>query len=160
MLFRTGSDTLMDLRRSAMATRARYESAMSRLGDRGNYMLQVGEVIAASWGFGALNGYAGGKGMTVLGVPLDLAFGLGAGWFGFVNLGSRMGEHAKALAFGALGSYFSTRGAVSGNNWKLRGGPLGLFRPKTAASGLLGDQSTGGASLADEALAQMVRPAA
>ena len=158
MLFRTGSDTLMDLRRSAMATRARYESAMARFGERGNYMLEVGEVVAASWGFGALNGYAGGKGFTVLGVPLDLAFGLGAGWFAFGNLGTRMGDHAKALAFGALGSYFSTRGAVTGNNWRMRGG---IFA-KTAgeSSGLLGDQSTGGGSLADEALAQMVRPAA
>ncbi len=160
MTFRTDAGTLMDLRRSAMATRARYETAMSRLGERGNYMLQVGEVVAASWGFGALNGYsiASGKGsFTLLGVPLDLAFGLGAGWFGFVNLGSRLGDHAKALSFGALGSYFSTRGAATGQTWRTRGG---IFKG-TAAAGLLGsDQSTGGASLADEALAQMVRPAA
>lgn len=155
-MFRSSGETLMDLRRQALVAKARLDGKLEEIGDKTNFAIEVAEVVASSWFFGALNGYQGGKGAVIWKVPVDLAAAVLFGGYAFLNIGKKSGDHAKAVAFGALGSYFSTRGAVTGNAVRLKGG-----NPVAGLLGsMFGDQTTGGGSLADEALANMVRPAA
>ena len=146
-----GEGTLMELKRSALRAQSQAKKVVENI-DKGVDAVQEGaEVAAAAFAFGLANGRVGGGGLKVplIGMPADLVFGLGMHLVTFIGgVREERARHYRAFANGALGSYFSTLGAQVGNQWL----------PKKLQA-LAGEETTGGAALADEELARMVRPA-
>ena len=148
-----GEGTLMELKRSALRAQSQAKKVVENI-DKGVDAAQEGaEVAAAAFAFGLANGRVGGGGLKVplIGMPADLAFGLGMHLVTFIGgVREERARHYRAFANGALGSYFSTLGAQVGNQWRATGKLL---------PAMAGEETTGGAALADEELARMVRPA-
>lgn len=153
-----GEGSLMELKRQALRAKAQAESVVEKI-DSGVLAITEGaEVAAAAFAFGVANGKVGGQGLRVpfVGLPADLAFGVVVHGVAFLSgMKEERARHYRALANGALGSYFSTLGAQVGLQWKTTGGLL----PGMSASKGDDDDTTGGGALADEELARMVRPA-
>lgn len=120
---------------SAQATLRKHEQVVSTV-------VNTAEVGAAAF----LCGVAQGKwpGTGVWGVPVDLVAGLGLHVLAFAGIGGKYSSHLHAFGDGALASYLVTLGRDVGS--KMSG-----------MAGVDGVGLSGGASLADEELARMVR---
>jgi len=113
------------------------------------------EVSFTSFLFGCAQGKFGGVAMW--GIPVDLVSGLGLHILGFTGVaGAKYGHHLHALADGALASYMNGLGRSVGRSFQTDTDRANIA---AAAATVSGDISgiTGGASLADEELARMVR---
>jgi hypothetical protein len=151
-------NTLMELKRQALRARDHALKVVDRFDSSVTAASEAAETAAAAFAFGVANGKVGGAGLRVpvLGVPADLAFGVGVHVVTLLaGVKEDKARHYRAFANGALGSYFSTLGAQVGDAWKRRGGGIhGLLGAMTDSDPTV----TGGGSLADEELARMVRP--
>lgn len=151
MAFYDGS--LASLRRGAVYSRG---YATSRpWGEAGEQFFTSLETVGSAFAFGIWGGYRAAQGgalIPFIGVRADLAVGIAAHLWAFWGSDDRMRAHWTALGNGALASFASTLGTGLGNTWKttgkLFGGMKGIDR-----------ETTGGSSLADEALSSFVRPA-
>lgn len=79
-------------------------------------LVRAGEVSAVALALGWWAGRqqkAGGENPSVMGVPLDLAVGVGAHVLGIMGVGGAE-EHFKAIGDGGLATYFSTLGYTAG----------------------------------------------
>ena len=111
------------------------------------------EVAMSAFTFGMIQGKWKDKGGLTLGLPVDLMAGLGLHAAAvFLPWGSDYKHHLHAFGDGALASFFTTTGYRVGERWA-RGGNL-----RAGLSGIFGDAPvSGGATVADEALSNLVR---
>lgn len=145
----------MELKRQALRAKAHADGIVERIDGGVEALKEMSLVGGTAFAFGVANGKVGGGGLKVpfVGIPADLAVGVGMHCVAFMSgMKEERAKHYRAIGNGALGSYLSTLGAQVGNQWKVSGKLLPSF--------LLGDDATtGGGSLADDEVARMVRPA-
>ena len=138
--------------RKAQAQMAKRDEIMAR-------GITAVEISASAFVFSVINGKfaAPGGSVGLKGVPLSLIAGIGAHLLGFSNaLGAKNASHVHAFADGALASFMGDIGRSVGARMQ-----TAADRERIARSGVSGDgDATGGASLADEELARMVRAGA
>lgn len=115
-------------------------------------VITTSEVSAAAFLFGLAQGKFGG--VAIVGVPIDLLAGLGLHIAAFMGIGGRNAHHLHAFADGALGSFFNALGRHVGSQYQTEEDRQRMLSRKPFA--LMGNETTGGASLADEELARMV----
>lgn len=143
------SGSLVRARGGAIAA---YRAARSKVAKHervAGTVIQTAEVGAAAFLCGVVQGKWPNK--SLMGLPLDLTAGLALHIMGFAGVGGKYASHMHSFGDGALASYLVTVG-------KGVGATLTLPDPFTTSKG---DSSfaglSGGASLADEELARMVR---
>jgi hypothetical protein len=143
---------IIRFKHQAESMKARAKSALAKADQAVDALVRTSEVSLAAFGFGVLRGrFADQGGVTLLGVPVDLLSGVGFHILGLAGVGGAKAHHLHAFGDGALAAYFASLGTRVGVGWA-KGGGAGISGLLDAAAG-----RTGGASLADEELARMVR---
>lgn len=127
--------------RSARAKVAKHERVAGTV-------IQTAEVGAAAFLCGVVQGKFPNK--NLFGIPYDLAAGLALHVMGFAGVGGKYASHMHSFGDGALASYLVTTGKGVGANL-----PNMPDLSSTRGDDFVG--LSGGASLADEELARMVR---
>lgn len=117
--------------------------------------VRTSEIALSSFTFGVLQGkFKDRGGLTLFALPVDLLAGAAFHVAGLLPGTSGYAHHLHAFGDGALASFFTTTGYRVGERWG-RGGSL-----KAGLSGIFGDADkpvSGGGTVADEALANLVR---
>ncbi len=134
----------------AESIQRRAKAALARADEAVATVITTSEVGAASFLFGLAQGKFGG--ISIVGVPIDLLSALGLHIAAFAGVGGSNAHHLHAFGDGALASYLNGLGRQVGRSIQ-----SDADRARIAKSGVQGDETTGGASLADEELARMVR---
>jgi len=91
-------------------------------------VVQTTEVAGTAFGFGVINGRWGSP--EILGMPVDLAFGIGMHLLAFVDVAE---EHAHNIGDGALSSYTASLGAGIGRKMLVESagkGPTNQLQPQ------------------------------
>lgn len=137
---------LVPYRRPQFASGSTKSRASAAIGRNLNTVIQTAEVGAAAFACGIVQGVWPGR--SLWGVPYDLLAGLGLHVLAFAGVGKGYQKHMHALGDGALAAFLVTVGRDAG----------GELKRKYKIEGVSGiDGVSGGASLADEELARMVR---
>jgi hypothetical protein len=144
---------IVRFKNQAEGIQRRAKAALARADEAVSTVITTTEVGAASFLFGLAQGKFGG--ISIVGVPVDLLSGLALHIAAFAGLGGANAHHLHAFGDGALASYLNGLGRQVGRSIQTP-----EDRARIARSGVAGDSGsdrTGGASLADEELARMVR---
>jgi hypothetical protein len=141
---------IVKFKNQAESIQRRAKLALARADEAVATVITTTEVGAASFLFGLAQGKFGG--ISIVGVPVDLLSGLALHILAFAGIGGSNAHHLHAFADGAFASYLNGLGRSVGRSLQTE-----TDRARIAASGVKGDETTGGASLADEELARMVR---
>jgi hypothetical protein len=140
--------SLVARRGGAMAAVRRARSTIAKHEAIAGTVIKTAEVGAAAFVCGVVQGKYPGK--DIFGLPIDLTAGLALHILGFAGVGGRYASHMHAFGDGALASYLVSVGKDVGKTAK--------WLPGSNSSGVDGVGGiSGGASLADEELARMVR---
>lgn len=107
---------LVKLAKKAEGLQSRAKKAMEKADEAIEKVVRTAEIGASAFGFGLIQGRYGS--IEVVGVPIDLASGLGLHVLGFMGVGGAMGSHLHSLADGAIASYAVTMGRGAGVTWK------------------------------------------
>lgn len=123
---RMSSAGLKEAADKGMRAMARLKNFSIAVREQAGQTIQTLEVQAAAFGFGFARGYWAepGKDLSLLGIPADLAAGIGGhGLALFGNLG-KYKEDFHNLSDGALASYFTTLGLKMGVEQKTKAAEL------------------------------------
>jgi hypothetical protein len=114
------------------------------------------EIALSSFAFGIMQGrFKAQGGLTVFALPVDLLAGATFHVLGLLGISKSYSHHLHAFGDGALASFFTTTGYRVGERWAAGGS---LIRGMTGMFGDVGAQEpAGGGSIADKALADLVR---
>lgn len=124
----------------------------------------VDALVTAGTGFalGMARGRLGGR-AVILGVPVELAVGVGSHLAGFTGLVGKAAPHAHSVGNGALTAYAYGKGHDLGKDWRKKSGAgqLSKFVESDMQGRRLGGQveESGGGGLSDEALASLAQRA-
>ena len=144
---------IIRFKEQAEKLKARAKTALAQADVVVDTIVRTTEISAAAFAFGAIQGKWGG--VSLVGVPVDLLSGVALHIAAFAGVGGRMQEHLHSFGDGALASYMAGLGRQVGRSIQT---PEDRARiAKSGTSGLLDEGASGGASLADEELARMVR---
>lgn len=153
MALKLSQGDLIRFKEQAERLKARAKSALAEADVVVQTLVRSTEISAAAFAFGVVNGKWGG--VSLLGVPIDLLGGVGLHVAAFAGVGGKAAEHLHAFGDGALASYMAGLGRNVGRSIQTPEDRARIARSGT--SGLLDEGASGGASLADEELARMVR---
>ncbi len=148
--FSTADIVRFKQRTDSLSAKAR--AALAKADQAVETVITTSEVSAAAFLFGLAQGKFGG--VAIVGVPVDLLAGLGLHIAAFAGIGGRNAHHLHAFADGALGSFFNALGRTVGRQLQTEADVARMQARSSFA--LMGGETTGGASLADEELARMV----
>jgi hypothetical protein len=142
---------IVRFKNQAEGIQRRAKAALARADEAVSTVITTTEVGASSFLFGLVQGKF--EGISLIGVPIDLLSGLALHIAAFAGLGGANAHHLHAFGDGALASYLNGLGRQVGKSIQTPDDKARAARDRATRSG--GD--TGGASLADEELARMVR---
>jgi hypothetical protein len=130
------------------ALKTRHEKAI----DKANDVIEQGvdATLASATAFGLGVWQTRSDHQKVLGVPVDLAFGLAAHAAGFMGMGGKAAPYLHSMGNGALSAHFHTVGRGVGKDLREKAG-----LPPVAMGGE--GPAEGGSNLSDEALLEMAR---
>lgn len=100
---------LEDLEKKFTGARTRLANVQKSAQKMVGSVVQTTEVTGTAFGFGVINGRWGSP--EILGMPVDLAFGVGMHVLAFLDVAE---EHAHNIGDGALASYTASLGAGIG----------------------------------------------
>lgn len=100
---------LEDIEKKFMAAKTRLNNVQKSAQKMVGSVVQTTEVAGTAFGFGVINGRWGSP--EILGMPVDLAFGVGMHALAFLDVAE---EHAHNIGDGALASYTASLGAGIG----------------------------------------------
>lgn len=141
------------------ATLSKWKNVAEKANQRLSRVKEKGEAVVekvtrtmvttgTAFGMGVVQGRTGG--VELLGIPLDLALGVGAHVGGFMRVAGRRSDMLHNIGDGAMAAYAVAVGRGVGDSWKKTGKFLGGAK----SSGELPE--AGSASMTDEALADSV----
>lgn len=102
------------LAKRAVGLQQRAKSTLAKAEGIIETVVRTTEVGASAFAFGVIQGRWGG--MEIVGVPLDLGFGVSAHLAAFV-MDSNISPHLHALADGAMAAFAVTMGFNAGEGW-------------------------------------------
>lgn len=117
-------------------------------------LVRGSEVALSSFVFGVLQGRFKSQGGLTLGLPVDLVAGGLLHFVGCMPFARQYSHHLHALGDGAIAAFTSTMGYRVGERWEKGGlmkGLAGMFGDDT------GREPTGGSTIADKELSNLVR---
>jgi hypothetical protein len=117
--------------------------------------VRAAEVSLSAFTFGLIQGRFKAQGGLTIGLPVDLLAGITMHSLSLFGFARPYAQHLHAVGDGALASFFTTTGYRVGERW---GRGSGFF--KSLSSGVFGDvgkEPAGGATLADQELANLIR---
>lgn len=108
--------SLVKAQRSIEAMKSRYSNAMKKSEEVVEHIVHGVESFGSAFAFGVLQGkYASKGGIGVMGVPVELAFGVGAYVASSMGVGGNLASHLIPLGQGALSAYATTLGRSVGS---------------------------------------------
>jgi hypothetical protein len=119
-------------------------------------LVSTAEIALSAFTFGVIQGrFQKQGGLTLAGLPVDLLSGAAFHVAALLPFARSYAHHLRAIGTGALSTYLATTGYRVGERW---GSGAQKFLPAVMGA-FVGDEApvTGGASLADQELSNMVR---
>jgi hypothetical protein len=130
------------------ALKHKHEKALQKADNMIEHSVEATLTSATAFGLGIWQTRADHQ--KLLGVPIDLAFGLAAHTAGFMGMGGKAAPYLHSVGNGALAAHFHTVGRGVGKEMRDKAG-----LPPLAVSGE--GPAEGGSNLSDEALLEMAR---
>ena len=143
---------IVKFKNQAEAMTRKAKTALAKADKAVATVITSSEVGASAFLFGLIQGKFGG--CSIVGVPADLLSGLALHVLAFAGIGGANAHHLHAFGDGALASYLNSLGKQVGISLQSPEDKKAIAQAKVSGeiSGL-----SGGATLADEELARMVR---
>lgn len=98
-----------------VSLRNRIERAKKEAEKTAEKFVRSAEVGGTAFAFGVVQGRTGG--VEVVGVPIDLAVGVGLNIAGYMGAAGKMSDHLNNVGDGALAAYLTTMGQGVGKEW-------------------------------------------
>jgi len=130
------------------ALKTKHEKAIHRANDAIEQAVDATLASATAFGLGIWQTRADHQ--RLLGVPVDLAFGLAAHAAGFMGMGGKAAPYLHSVGNGALAAHFHTVGRGVGKEMREK---AGLAPVAMSGEG----PAEGGSNLSDDALLEMAR---